>query len=98
MSGHKKTKNKIARYEYEEGVARDQYPHPTELNSAVETWRRRDLSGELVKYMFVDGAHFHMVMGRSIEIGPGLMAIGWQNGRKAFPPRWNVWNGISMPA
>ena len=47
-----------------------------ELNTAVEAWRRRDLSQEWVKYLFMDGVHFHMRMGRSIEIVPVLVAIG----------------------
>ncbi|MDD5101139.1 MAG: IS256 family transposase [Syntrophales bacterium] len=47
-----------------------------ELNTAVEAWRRRDLSQELVKYLFIDGVHFNMRMGRSIEIVPVLVAIG----------------------
>ena len=37
------------------------------LNNAVEAWRRRDLSQESVKYLFIDGVHFHMRVGRSIE-------------------------------
>jgi putative transposase len=48
----------------------------TELNTAVEAWRRRDLSQESVKYLFIDGVHFHMRVGRSIEIVPVLVAIG----------------------
>jgi len=47
-----------------------------ELNGAVEAWRRRDLSGESIKYLFIDGVNFHMRMGRSIEIIPVLVAIG----------------------
>jgi len=47
-----------------------------ELNAAVEAWRRRDLSGEGIKYLFVDGVHFHMRVGGSIEIVPVLVAIG----------------------
>jgi len=48
----------------------------TELNAAVEAWRRRDLSQEAVKYLFIDGVHFHMRVGRSIEIVPVPVAIG----------------------
>ncbi len=48
----------------------------TELSAAVEAWRRRDLSQEAVKYLFIDGVHFHMRVGRSIEIVPVLVAIG----------------------
>ena len=47
-----------------------------ELNSAVEAWRRRNLSHEQVKYLFIDGVNFHMRVGRSIEIVPVLVAIG----------------------
>ncbi|ABC76899.1 transposase [Syntrophus aciditrophicus SB] len=48
----------------------------SDLNEAVETWRRRDLSEEPVKYLFIDGVHFHMRMGRTIESIPVLVAIG----------------------
>jgi putative transposase len=48
----------------------------SDLNGAVEAWRRRDLSREPVKYLFIDGVHFHMRVGRSIEIVPVLVAIG----------------------
>jgi putative transposase len=48
----------------------------SDLNVAVEAWRRRDLSKESVKYLFIDGVHFHMRMGRSIESVPVLVAIG----------------------
>jgi len=48
----------------------------SDLNVAVEAWRRRDLSEESVKYLFIDGVHFHMRMGRSIESVPVLVAIG----------------------
>ena len=48
----------------------------SELNGAVEAWRRRDLSQELVKYLFIDGVNFHMRVGKSIEIVPVLVAIG----------------------
>jgi putative transposase len=47
-----------------------------DLNAAVEAWRHRDLSREAVKYLFIDGVHFHMRMGNSIEIVPVLVAIG----------------------
>ena len=48
----------------------------SDLNGAVEAWRRRDLSHEPVKYLFIDGVHFHMRVERSIEIVPVLVAIG----------------------
>ena len=47
-----------------------------DLNGAVEAWRRRDLSQEPVKYLFIDGVNFHMRVERSIEIVPVLVAIG----------------------
>ncbi len=46
----------------------------TDLNKAVEAWRRRDLSQESVEYLFIDGVHFHMHVGRNIEIVPVLVA------------------------
>ena len=51
-----------------------------ELNTAVEAWRQRDLSNESVKYLFIDGVHFHMRMGKSIEIVPVLVAVGVTEG------------------
>ncbi|MCG6537218.1 MAG: transposase, partial [Syntrophales bacterium LBB04] len=48
----------------------------SELNASVEAWRRRDLSTEPVKYLFIDGVHFHMRLGKSIEIVPILVAVG----------------------
>lgn len=42
----------------------------------MEKWRRRDLSAESVKYIFVDGVNFHMRVQRSIDIIPVLVAIG----------------------
>ena len=47
-----------------------------ELSEAVEKWRRRDLSGKSVKYIFVDGVNFHMRVQKSIDIIPVLVAIG----------------------
>jgi len=47
-----------------------------ELAGAVEKWRNRDLSGESIKYVFVDGVNFDMRMGNSIETVPVLVAIG----------------------
>jgi len=56
---------------------------PTEISSvnvalsdAVDKWRTRDLSGEDVKYMFIDGVNFHMRIKRDIETVPVLVAIG----------------------
>lgn len=47
-----------------------------ELIEAVEKWRNRDLSGDSVKYIFVDGVNFEMRIGDSIENVPVLVAIG----------------------
>lgn len=47
-----------------------------ELIDAVEKWRSRDLSGEPIQYIFVDGVHFDMRMGDSVEKIPVLVAIG----------------------
>jgi putative transposase len=47
-----------------------------DLVEAVEKWRNRDLSGEAVKYLVVDGVNFEMRMGNSIEKIPVLVAIG----------------------
>jgi len=47
-----------------------------ELSESVEKWRRRDLSPEHVKYIFVDGVNFRMRIGKSIELVPVLVAIG----------------------
>jgi putative transposase len=47
-----------------------------ELTDAVLKWRQRDLSQAPVKYLFIDGVHFHMRVGRSIETVPVLVAIG----------------------
>ena len=48
----------------------------TELKQSVETWRMRDLSGEKIKYLFVDGVNFRMRIGKSIEPVPILVVIG----------------------
>lgn len=47
-----------------------------ELTRAVEAWRERDLSGEPIKTMFVDGVNFSMRIDGSIEKVPVLVAIG----------------------
>ena len=47
-----------------------------ELTEAVLKWRKRDLSLEVVKYLFIDGVNFHMRLEKSIEIVPVLVAIG----------------------
>ncbi len=47
-----------------------------ELTESVEKWRTRDLSGERIKYMYVDGVVFRMRVGGSVENVPVLVAIG----------------------
>jgi putative transposase len=47
-----------------------------QLSEAVEAWRERDLTGEPIKYMFVDGTLFSMRIGRSVSKEPVLVAIG----------------------
>jgi putative transposase len=47
-----------------------------ELAGAVEKWRRRDLSEEVIKYLFVDGVNFRMRIQKQVEIVPVLGAIG----------------------
>ena len=47
-----------------------------ELTQGVEAWRERDLSGESIKYIFVDGVVFSMRIDGSIEKVPVLVAIG----------------------
>jgi len=70
-----------------------------ELVEAVEKWRTRDLSGEPIKYVFLDGVNFDMRIDRSIEKVPVLVAIGvaktgrkrvlgFQAGDKESAPTW----------
>ena len=47
-----------------------------ELTEGIERWRTRDLSGEPVKYLFLDGVNFKMRIGDSVEQVPVLVAIG----------------------
>ncbi len=47
-----------------------------ELVNAVEQWRERDLSEEVIKYMFIDGVNFDMRIHRSIKKVPVLVVIG----------------------
>jgi len=47
-----------------------------ELVEAVERWRMRDLSGEKVKYLFIDGVNFKMRVSNSVENVPVLVVIG----------------------
>ena len=46
------------------------------LTEGVEKWRNRDLSNELVKYMFLDGVDFDMRIGGGVEKVAVLVAIG----------------------
>ncbi len=46
----------------------------TELTESVEKWRKRDLSNEKVKYMFLDGVNFRMRIHHDIEVTPVLAA------------------------
>lgn len=50
------------------------------LTEGVEKWRNRDLSKELVKYMYVDGVNFDMRIGGSVEKVAGIVAIGVTEG------------------
>ena len=70
-----------------------------ELIDAVEKWRTRDLSGESIKYLFLDGVNFDMRIDGSIEKVPVLVAIGvtetgqklvlgFQAGDKESAPTW----------
>jgi putative transposase len=70
-----------------------------ELIEAVEKWRTRDLSGEKIKYLFVDGVTFAMRIAGSVEQVPVLVAIGvtqtgkklvlgFQAGDKESAPTW----------
>jgi putative transposase len=47
-----------------------------QLVQAVEAWRTRDLSGEAIKYMFVDGTLFSMRMAGSVDKEPVLLVVG----------------------
>ena len=47
-----------------------------ELKQAVEKWRNRDLAGERIKYLFLDGVNFRMRIAGSIDLIPVLVAIG----------------------
>ncbi len=50
------------------------------LTEGVEKWRNRDLSKELVKYMYMDGVNFDMRIGGSVEKVAVLVAIGVTEG------------------
>jgi len=70
-----------------------------ELIDAVEQWRTQSLSGESIRYMFLDGVNFDMRIDGSIEKVPVLVAIGvtetghklvlgFQAGDKESAPSW----------
>lgn len=46
------------------------------LVEAVEAWRQRDLSGEPIKYMYIDGTLFRMRVVKAVDKVPVLVAIG----------------------
>jgi len=59
-----------------------------ELIDAVEKRTTRDLSGETIKYVFLDGVTFDMLIDRSIKKIPVLVAIGGtQQGKNLLPPQ-----------
>jgi putative transposase len=47
-----------------------------QLVDSVEQWRMRDLSGERIKYLFIDGVNFKMRVTDSVENVPVLVVIG----------------------
>jgi putative transposase len=47
-----------------------------ELTEAIERWRSRDLSAEMIRYLYVDGVTFSMRVKTRIEKVPVLVAIG----------------------
>jgi putative transposase len=70
-----------------------------DLINAVERWRSRDLSGQAIRYMFLDGVNFDMRIDGSVERVPILVAIGvsesghklvlgFQAGDKESAPTW----------
>jgi len=52
----------------------------SELTGAIEKWRNRDLSGEKIKYVFIDGVIFKMRIEGTVENVPVLVAIGVTEG------------------
>jgi putative transposase len=52
-----------------------------ELTEAVERWRMRDLSEQVIEYLYVDGVIFHMRIGGSVEKVSVLVAIGVTQGK-----------------
>jgi len=47
-----------------------------DLSDSVERWRQRDLSQEVIKYLFIDGVHFAMRLDGRVENIPVLVAVG----------------------
>jgi putative transposase len=47
-----------------------------DLTRSVEAWRERDLSGEAIKYLYMDGTNFSMRIDGSVEKVPVLVVIG----------------------
>jgi putative transposase len=47
-----------------------------ELLTGIDTWRLRNLSSFLIKYMYVDGVFFHMRVDHKIEKIPMLVVVG----------------------
>jgi len=47
-----------------------------ELIRSVEAWRERDLSGEAIKYLYIDGTNFSMRIDGSVEKVSVLVVIG----------------------
>ena len=46
------------------------------MSEAVVTWRERDLSEEIYKYLYIDGVNFKMRIHGSIELVPVLVVTG----------------------
>ena len=70
-----------------------------ELGEAVESWRNRDLSGEDIKYLFIDGVIFKMRSNGEVVNVPvlavigvredgGKLVIGLQSGDKESATSW----------
>lgn len=47
-----------------------------QLVEAAETWRQRDLSGEPIKYLYIDGTLFSMRIAGAVDKIPVLVVIG----------------------
>ena len=62
------------------------------LVEAVEAWRQRDLSGEPIKYMYIDGTLFRMRVVKAVDKVPVLVAIGVT--APGIEPFWDCSPGI----